>query len=77
VEETLTALHNNGAKRVVLQPIGFLCDHIEILYDIDIAFRQYAANLGMELLRPQSLNDSPLLTAALADLAHKGLVRLG
>jgi ferrochelatase len=64
-------------ERVIVQPIGFLCDHVEILYDIDIAFRQFAADLGMELLRPESLNDSPLLTAALADLAQQGLARLG
>jgi ferrochelatase len=62
---------------VVLQPIGFLCDHVEVLYDIDIAFRQFAADLGMELVRPDSLNDSPLLTDALAELARSGLARLG
>lgn len=77
VEETLTALRERDVERVIVQPIGFLCDHVEILYDIDIAFRQFAADLGMELLRPESLNDSPLLTAALADLSRQGLARLG
>lgn len=77
VEDTLTALHAQGATRVVLQPIGFLCDHVEILYDVDIAFREFAAGLGMELVRPASLNDSPLLIEALADLARRGLSRLG
>ena len=77
VEETLTALREQDAQRVVLQPIGFLCDHVEVLYDIDIAFRQFAADLGMELVRPDSLNDSPLLTDALAELARSGLARLG
>lgn len=77
VEETLESLQQRGATRVILQPIGFLCDHIEILYDIDIAFRKIAADLGIELLRPESLNDSPLLIDALADLAHAGLARLG
>lgn len=77
VEDTLTALHQQGATKVVIDPIGFLCDHVEILYDIDIAFREFAGKLGMELKRPESLNDSLLLTAALADLAHKGLARLG
>jgi ferrochelatase len=76
VEETLSCLHQRGMRRVIVQPVGFLCDHVEILYDIDIGFRQFAAGLGMELLRPESLNDSPLLTAALADLARKGLARL-
>jgi ferrochelatase len=77
VEETLTGLHERGVRRVIVQPVGFLCDHVEILYDIDIAFRQFAAGLGMELTRLESLNDSPLLIAALADLARKGLRRLG
>jgi ferrochelatase len=76
VEDTLTALRQQDAQRVIVHPIGFLCDHVEILYDIDIAFRQFAADLGMELLRPQSLNDSPLLTEALADLAQRALARL-
>jgi protoporphyrin/coproporphyrin ferrochelatase len=77
VEDTLTALRQQDVERVIVQPIGFLCDHVEILYDIDIAFRQFAADLGMELLRPESLNDSGLLIEALADLARQGLARLG
>lgn len=76
VEETLDALAVEGAKTVVLQPIGFLCDHVEILYDIDIAFREHAAKLGVRLERPESLNASPLLTKALAKLAREGLARL-
>jgi protoporphyrin/coproporphyrin ferrochelatase len=76
VEDTLTHLHQRGIHKVIVQPIGFLCDHVEILYDIDIGFRDYARNLGMELTRPESLNSSSLLTAALADLARKGLERL-
>jgi len=76
VEDTLSALRQQNITRLILQPIGFLCDHVEILYDIDIAFREYASKLGMELVRPESLNDSALLTAALADLSRKALARL-
>ena len=76
VEDTLTALRQQDVERLIVQPVGFLCDHVEILYDIDIGFRNFAANLGMELLRPESLNDSRLLTQALADLARQGLARL-
>jgi ferrochelatase len=65
VEDTLKALAESGHKAVVLQPIGFLCDHVEILYDIDISFRDTAAKLGMKLYRPPSLNDSPTLIQAL------------
>jgi ferrochelatase len=76
VEETLDGLAAEGAKAVMLQPIGFLCDHVEILYDIDIAFREHAAKLGIRLERPESLNASPLLTKALVKLAWEGLARL-
>ena len=73
VEDTLTALHAQGVTSLVIQPIGFLCDHVEILYDIDVGFRQFAAGLGMTVRRPESLNNSRLLTLALSDLARKGL----
>jgi protoporphyrin/coproporphyrin ferrochelatase len=76
VEDTLSALRQEGHSAVVIQPIGFLCDHVEILYDIDIGFREFAAGIGLEVVRPPSLNDSSLLTAALEDLARQGLARL-
>lgn len=76
VEETLDALAAEEHKAVILQTIGFLCDHVEILYDIDILFREHAAKLGMKLKRPETLNTSPLLTEALADLAQKGMAAL-
>ena len=77
VEETLEGLQHEGHRGVVLQPIGFLCDHVEILYDIDIAFQATARKLGLKLFRPESLNASPILIAALADLASQGLLQLG
>ena len=66
VEDTLKALAEEGHKAVVIQPIGFLCDHVEILYDIDVNFRDVANQLGMKLYRAESLNDSPTLIRALA-----------
>ena len=76
VEGTILELKKAGHRGVFVQPIGFLCDHVEVLYDIDIGFRQFAEKEGMRLWRAESLNDSPLLIAALADLAGKGLARL-
>jgi protoporphyrin/coproporphyrin ferrochelatase len=76
VEDTLAALRQEGHCAVVIQPIGFLCDHVEILYDIDIGFRDFASGIGLEVVRPRSLNDSSLLTATLEDLARKGFARL-
>jgi ferrochelatase len=66
VEDTLKSLAEEGHKAVVIQPIGFLCDHVEILCDIDINFRDVANMLGMKLYRAESLNDSPTLIRALA-----------
>jgi protoporphyrin/coproporphyrin ferrochelatase len=76
VEETLDQIAAEGVKTLLLQPIGFLCDHVEILYDIDIAFREYAAKIGIRLERPESLNGSPTLARAVADLALQGLARM-
>jgi protoporphyrin/coproporphyrin ferrochelatase len=68
VEDTLKAIRDEGHTGIVLHPIGFLCDHVEILYDIDIAFTETAKELGLRLYRPESLNDSPLLAEALVDV---------
>jgi ferrochelatase len=68
VEESLEAIRNEGHAGVILQPIGFVCDHVEILYDIDIAFAACAKALGLRLCRPASLNDSLLLTEALRNV---------
>ena len=76
VEETLDKIAAEGQKILVLQPIGFLCDHVEILYDIDIAFKQHAAKLGLRLERPESLNASPTLAKAVAGLCLQGLRRI-
>lgn len=76
VEETLDALAREGVRSLVLQPIGFLCDHVEILFDVDHLFREYAAKLGIRLARAESLNASNLLAEAVAGLARAGLNRL-
>ena len=70
VEDTIVALKNKGHRGVFIQPVGFLCDHVEVLYDIDIAFKQFAEKEEIRLWRAESLNDSPLLTAALVDVAR-------
>ncbi len=74
VENTISELQRKGHSAVFIQPIGFLCDHVEVLYDVDIAFRTYAEKEGMRLWRAESLNDSPTLTAALAEIARARLV---
>jgi len=76
VEETLDKIAGEDVTALILQPIGFLCDHVEILFDVDILFREYASRKQIRLERPESLNASPTLARAVADLAGNGLRRL-
>lgn len=68
VESVVLELKRHGHKGVVIAPIGFVCDHVEILYDIDIASAEFAKEQGMRLWRPESLNVSPTFIAAMADV---------
>jgi ferrochelatase len=63
----MTELAKGHHKAVLLVPIGFVCDHVEILYDIDVEFQALAKRLGVQLERTASLNDDPGLVAAVAD----------
>jgi len=73
VEKTIASLRDAGHTGVFVQPIGFVCDHVEILFDIDILFREFASERGMKLYRAESLNDSPLFVRAVADLVRTRL----
>ena len=70
VESVIDQLAREGHRAVFVQPIGFVCDHVEVLYDIDIAFKEYAAKKGMRLWRAESLNDSPIFAAAVAEVVR-------
>ncbi len=65
--EVLERLAQAGARAVLIAPIGFVCDHVEILYDVDVVFRAQAERLGLQLERIEMLKDSPLLVAGLAE----------
>jgi protoporphyrin/coproporphyrin ferrochelatase len=67
----LDALHTAGVERVLVAPVGFVCDHLEILWDIDVEAREKAAELGLELDRIESLNADPAFIAALVALVKK------
>jgi ferrochelatase len=69
VESAMLGLKRQGHKAVVVAPIGFVCDHVEVLYDVDIVFKEFAAEQGLSMWRPESLNASPTFIAALANLA--------
>jgi len=63
--QTIEGLADEGLRRVLVAPIGFISDHLEILYDLDVQARQHAAIRGVELRRIESLNAAPLLIQAL------------
>jgi ferrochelatase len=62
---------------VLVAPVGFVSDHLEILWDLDVEARERAAELGLELERTASLNDDPAFVRALADLVEERLVVSG
>jgi ferrochelatase len=66
VEEVLEDLGREGAPGVVIAPVGFVADHVEVLYDIDIDLRGKARGMGIRLERAPSLNDDPRFVRALA-----------
>lgn len=64
-------LQAEGIKSVLVCAIGFICDHLEVLYDIDIEAQDQARKTGMHLERTQSLNADPLLAILFAQLVHE------
>ena len=70
--DVLQSLRGKGLSHVVLAPIGFVCDHVEILYDLDIAARRVAEEAGVQLHRAVSANDHPAFIDMLADVVKRG-----
>ena len=58
-------------RDVVVVPVGFVSDHVELLFDVDRKAAAVAAELGMRLERPPALNDDPVFVAALAKLVRE------
>jgi len=73
VESVLTELSGQGVGEVLFVPIGFVSDHIEILYDIDILYQEKAKALGIVLKRTHSLNTSEKFIQALASAVEEQL----
>jgi ferrochelatase len=71
--EHLQSLYEVGRRSFLIAPVGFVSDHLEILYDIDVECRTWAEDLGVQLRRCQSLNDSPeFIECLLALVTEKG-----
>jgi len=66
LEEVLEQVAGEGGKAVIVCPAGFVADHLEVLYDIDIEAKALASKLGLALVRTESLNDDPAFISALA-----------
>src|SRR5437879_4432104 len=66
----MTELAGQGRRAFLIVPIGFVSDHVEVLYDVDVMYRELAGRLGVRLERTASLNDDPLLVGALAEIAR-------
>jgi ferrochelatase len=74
VESVLDKIARLGSKTVLVVPVGFVSDHIEILYDIDIHFKQYAKAKKRHLYRTDSMNQSPSFIEALSAIVWENLV---
>jgi len=70
--DALRGMKGQGIEDVVVVPIGFVCDHLEVLYDLDVEARAAAAEAGLRFHRAQAANDHPAFIAMLADLVARG-----
>ena len=77
VLDELGRLREAGVEKVLVAPVGFVSDHLEILWDLDVEARERAAELGLELDRIESLNDDPAFVRALAELVEERLAVSG
>jgi ferrochelatase len=68
VADALSELARDGVRDVVVSPIGFVVDHVEVLYDLDVEARRVAEDAGLRLHRAAALNDHPAFIDLLADL---------
>lgn len=68
VSRTLTALHADGAEAAVVAPIGFISDHMEVIYDLDVEARETADELGLRMERAATVGTAPEFVASLVDL---------
>jgi ferrochelatase len=71
VLDELERLSADGVRKVLVAPVGFVSDHLEILWDLDVEAREKADELGLELARMESLNDDPEFIRALAGVVRR------
>jgi len=74
--DLLEAVERSGARDVLVCPIGFVADHLEILYDLDVEAQSFARERGIRIRRTESFNASPDFIDALAQIVADALVRV-
>lgn len=72
-EKVLADLAQGGYHKALICPIGFIADHLETLYDLDIALKSWADNKGIAISRTPCLNDAPALIEVLVQLVERAL----
>ncbi|MGI8485064.1 MAG: ferrochelatase [Thermomicrobiales bacterium] len=75
--EVIEQLNAEGNKNIVICPIGFICEHVEILFDIDVEYQQLAQKLGVHLERIEMLNAHPAMLNGLAEVVRARAVEAG
>ncbi len=70
IGQAIRDLAAQGNKQVIVAPIGFVCDHVEVLYDLDIEAKNIADGLGVELIRASCPNDHPTFVRMMADVIY-------
>jgi ferrochelatase len=73
VSQVIRAIAAPGARQVVVAPIGFVCDHVEVLYDLDIEAKRTAAAVGIGLVRASCPNDHPTFIRMMSDVIKKNI----
>jgi ferrochelatase len=71
----LRAEHAQGLKAAVICPIGFICDHIEVLYDLDCEAAGVCQEIGLPMARAEAVNDDPLFLDLMADMVLRTINR--
>jgi ferrochelatase len=68
LSDTIRTLAREGCHELIVAPVGFVCDHVEVLYDLDIEAKKLAGDLGVRLIRASCPNDHPTFIRMMADV---------
>jgi ferrochelatase len=74
INDAILQAQAEGYRDVIVSPIGFLCDHVEVLYDLDVAAKHTAEACNMTLIRAKTVGNHPAFIAMLSDLIAERLV---